>query len=196
MLYRFGQSILSLLFNTIYDIKIIGDENLPKSGAVIVCANHISALDPVLLGVFLRRPICFMAKHELFDIKLFGFIITKLGAFPVNRDAVEITTLKKALEVLKSGQVMGIFSQGGRLDTVNEDEGKAGVALFAVKSGAPVVPVGIKGSFKPFSRLTVSIGKPMSFKEYEGQKLRTPELSKLTKEIMVEVKKLAEQKLL
>lgn len=192
MLYRFAQTILRLILNILYDIEIIGDENLPKSGAAIVCANHISALDPVLLGGFLKRPICFMAKHELFDIKLLGLLITKLGAFPVNRDAVEITTLKKALEVLKNGLVMGIFSQGGRIDTVNEDEGKAGVAMFAVKSGAPVVPVGIKGSFRPFSRLIINIGKPISFEEYAGKKLRTPELSKLTKEIMTEIKKLAE----
>jgi len=192
MFYKFGQLFLCLIFNVFYDVEVIGDKNLPKSGAAIVCANHISIWDPIILGAFLNRPICFMAKHDLFDIKGFGFIITKLGAFPVNRESVEITTLKRALEILKNGMIMGIFAQGARLEVFNEDDGKAGVALFAVRSGAPVVPVGIKGSFKPFSRLIINIGEPLSFNEYKDKKLRSPELSKLTKEIMVKIKGLAE----
>ena len=196
MLYRFGQGVLRLLFHTFYDIEVIGESNLPKSGSAIVCANHISVLDPVLLGAFLDRPLCFMAKQELFKFKPLGALITALGAFPVNRDAVELTTIKRALDILKSGNAMGIFSQGGRMLTreVNVDAGKAGVALFATRSESPVIPVGIKGSFRPFTRVTIHVGEPIIFSEHNGKKLRTPELAELTKKIMIQIKKLSEDK--
>jgi len=165
MLYKFGRLILRLLFHTFYDIEVIGSDNLPVTGSVIVCANHSSLLDPVLLGAFIKRPLCFMAKQELFNFKPLGALLTALGAFPVNREAVEITTLKRALDILKNAQVMGIFSQGGRMDTVEVDveAGKAGVALFATRSSSPVVPVGIKGSFRPITKVTVRLGEPIYF---------------------------------
>jgi len=194
MLYRFGKAVLRLFFHAFYDIEVIGAQNLPKSGAVIVCANHSSLLDPVLLGVFINRPLRFMAKKELFDFKPLGVLITALGAFPVNREAVEIATMRQAVEILKNGQVLGIFSQGGRAATteVDVESGKAGVALFATRSESPVVPIGIKGSFRPFTGVVVSLGEPMNFEEYNGKRIRTPELAELTKKIMVQIKNLSE----
>jgi len=194
MLFKFLQSILRLFFNIVYDIEVVGAENLPKDGSAIVCANHISFLDPLLLGAFLDRHLHFMAKYELFKFPPLAWLLTKLGAFPVNRQSVEITSLKRALEVLKNGKAMGIFAQGGRdKAVVHEDDGKAGVAMFAVRGAAPVIPVGIKGSFWAFTRITINIGAPMRFEEPEGKKLRAAELSLLTKEIMREIKCLSER---
>jgi len=193
--FKLVQLILRFFLSIIYDIEVVGEENLPEDGSVIVCANHKSALDPLLLGAFIKRPLCFMAKHELFIFPPLGWVISKLGAFPVNRKSVEITSIKRALSVLKKGRAMGIFAQGGRdVTVVNEDDGKPGVALFAVRGNSPVVPVGINGSFIPFTRLIINMGKPIHFEQEEGKKLRAAELSVLTKQIMREIKKLAEQK--
>ena len=195
MFFKLMQSLLRVILNTFYDVEIKGEENLPEDGSVIVCANHMSALDPLLLGAFIKRPLCFMAKHEIFIFPPLGWIVSKLGAFPVNRNSVEITSIKRALEVLKNGKAMGIFAQGGRdVSVITEDSGKAGVALFAVRGRSPVVPVGIKGSFIPFTRLIINMGKPMYFEEENmGKKFKAADLSVLTKKIMLEIKRLSEQ---
>jgi len=189
-LYKAASVLFHFYMHTVYDIEYIGGENLPKDGAVIICANHKSVADPLLLGGILERPIHFMAKQEIFKNKFFSWVLREIGAFPVNREAVEMTSFKHALGVLKNGEIMGIFSQATRKNAVDENEGKAGVALFATKSGAPVVPVGITGDYKWFSKMIINVGEPMDFKEYEGKRLRTPELEELTKEIMTKVKSL------
>jgi len=193
MIFKFVKLVVRSIFHMLYDIEFIGMDKLPQEGAFIICANHISNLDPVLLVAFVRRNVRFMAKHELYKIPVLGGILTAVGAFPVNREAVEITSIKHALGLLKKGEVMGIFAQGSRATSeVDEESGKAGVAMFAVRANVPVVPVGIKGSYRPFTRIVVNIGEPMYFQEEEGKKMRSAELSVLTKQIMLEIKKMAE----
>jgi len=178
--------------NILYDIEVVGVDNVPKDGALIACSNHMSNFDPILLGAFLPRHIHFMAKRELFKIPVVGQLMKLLGAFPVNREAVEITSIKVALQTLKEGKTLGIFAQGGReTAALKEDEGKAGVAMFAVRGGAPVLPIGVQGSFKIFTKLVVNIGKPMYFEEAEGKKMKSAELSVLTKRVMQEIKRLS-----
>lgn len=194
MAFKLVQLILRSFMNILYDIEIVGVENLPKQGAVIVCSNHLSNFDPILLGAFLPRHIYFMAKYELFRIPVVGQLIKLLGAFPVNREAVEITSIKTALQTLKEGKALGIFAQGGRESTaLKADEGKAGVAMFAVRGSAPVLPIGVRGSFRIFTRLVVNIGEPMHFEEQEGKKMKSAELSVLTKQVMAEIKRLSTQ---
>ena len=189
-LYKAAKGLFYLYMHTFYDVEYIGRENLPKDGAVIVCANHKSVSDPLLLGGILERPLHFMAKQEIFKNKFFSWVLREIGAFPVNRKTVEMTSFKHALGVLKNGEIMGIFSQATRKTQIDENEGKAGVALFASKSGAPVVPIGISGNYKWFSKMTINMGEPIDFSEYSGKRLRTPELEELTKEIMGKVKQL------
>jgi len=192
MIFRFVKLVVRSIFHMLYDIEFVGMDKLPKEGAFIICANHISNMDPILLVAFVRRNVRFMAKHELYKIPLLGRILTAAGAFPVNRESVEITSIKHALGLLKNGEVMGIFAQGGRVTSeVDEDSGKAGVAMFAVRANAPVVPIGIKGNYRPFTRIVINVGEPMHFKEEEGKKMRSAELSILTKQIMAEIKRLA-----
>jgi len=193
MIFKFVKLVVRSIFHILYDIEFIGIDKLPEKGAFIICANHISIMDPILLVAFVRRNVRFMAKHELYKIPLLGSILTAAGAFPVNRESVEITSIKHALGLLKNGEVMGIFAQGGRVASeVDEDSGKAGVAMFAVRASAPVVPIGIKGNYRPFTRMVINIGEPMYFQEEEGKKMRSAELSVLTKQIMAEMKKLAD----
>jgi len=196
IIFKFVQLILRSFMNILYDIEIVGVENVPKEGAVIVCSNHLSNFDPILLGAFLPRHIHFMAKDELFRIPVVGQLIKLLGAFPVNREAVEITSIKHALQTLKEGKALGIFAQGGRESTkLKEDEGKAGVAMFAVRGKAPVLPIGVQGSFRVFTKLVVNIGNSMYFEDQEGKKMKSAELAVLTKQVMAEIKRLSDESL-
>ena len=190
--FRLVQLVLRSFMNILYEIEIVGVENVPRDGGVVVCSNHLSNFDPILLGAFLPRHIYFMAKYELFRIPIVGQLMKLLGAFPVNREAVEITSIKVALHCLKEGRALGIFAQGGRESAaLKEDEGKAGVAMFAVRGGAPVLPIGVQGSFRIFTKLVVNIGKPMHFEDHEGKKMKSAELAVLTKEVMAEIKRLS-----
>ena len=192
--FKFIQLILRSFMSILYEVELVGVENVPKEGAIIVCSNHLSNFDPILLGAFLPRHIYFMAKRELFRIPVVGQLMKLLGAFPVNREAVEITSIKVALQTLKEGRALGIFAQGGReTKPLKEDEGKAGVAMFAVRGSAPVLPIGVQGSFRMFTKLVVNIGKPMHFddNQEDGKKMKSAELAVLTKEVMLEIKRLS-----
>jgi 1-acyl-sn-glycerol-3-phosphate acyltransferase len=148
----------------VFRIRREGCENLPASGPVIVCSNHRSDLDPVLLGATLTRPLCFMAKEELFRVPVLSGLIRLLGAFPVRRGKGDTEAIRKSLRVLKDGKVLAMFPEGTRLrEGTLPATFKAGVALFAYKTGADILPAAIvcKGKVRPFKRIRVVIGKPI-----------------------------------
>ena len=154
----------------IYRLKVEGLENVPKDNSYIVCANHLSTLDPPMLaGIFPRR-VAFMAKQELFDIPFICWWIDWLGTFAVNRESLDPSTIKTAMEIKKSNWVLGIFPQGTRQKpgTIeNVTKGFAGVARLMKCS---VLPVGIVGTEKathiPFTgKVTVKIGKPIPYEK-------------------------------
>lgn len=149
------------LFKALFPLKIHGKENLPDKGPAILCANHISLLDPILLGCISRAHVTFMAKRELFTIPIIGKIIAKLGTFPVNRGQVDRKAIKNSLAELKAGQVFGIFPEGTR-KTENKKPLK-GVGFLAARSKAPVVPVSISGPYKPFRSLQVTVYPPLTY---------------------------------
>lgn len=188
--YFLGRTFATFYFYTFYNMKIIGSGELPEKGSFIICSNHINLLDPVVIAICFHRKVHFMAKKSLFKNKFIAFVIKRLGAFPVDRASVGLSTFKYAMALLKSGKVMGIFSQGTRMSSVDEESAKAGVSLFAVKSESKVVPVGIKSSFKLFSDVTVNIGKPMEFSG-DGKKITKEQLEDITKEIMMKIKDLS-----
>ncbi|MBW4082852.1 1-acyl-sn-glycerol-3-phosphate acyltransferase [Paenibacillus sp. S150] len=166
MIYVICRGLLRLIYAILFPLKIIGKENVPEEGGVLLCANHISLLDPMTIGIKLRRQVKYMAKAELFKVPVLGWLINKLGAFPVKRGGVSKESIKTALNTLRSGHVMGIFPEGTR----NSDSGvaKKGAASFALRSGAAVVPAAIVGSYKPFRRMTVIYGAPIDLSSFAG----------------------------
>ena len=114
MLYGFLKGILPTMFRIIYRAEVHGEENVPKEGGAIIAANHISLWDPPFVGAFCPRRVSFMAKKELFENSVFSSIITKLGAFPVNRGAADRNAIKTALSVLSEGKCLGLFPEGTR----------------------------------------------------------------------------------
>ncbi|AIQ59567.1 lysophospholipid acyltransferase family protein [Paenibacillus borealis] len=166
MIYAICCGLLRLIYAILFPLKIVGRENVPKEGGVLLCANHISLLDPMTIGIKLKRQVKYMAKAELFNVPVLGWLIKQLGAFPVKRGGVSKESIKTSLNTLRSGNVMGIFPEGTR----NSDSGaaKKGAASFALRSGAAVVPAAIIGSYKPFRRMTVVYGAPIDLSSFEG----------------------------
>ncbi|MCL1882221.1 MAG: 1-acyl-sn-glycerol-3-phosphate acyltransferase [Defluviitaleaceae bacterium] len=182
MFYRLCRAIAWFLGHLMYRFEITGRENIPKDGAFLLCANHIHVFDAIALSIFIKREPRFMAKKELFKPGFFNWFFNSFGAFPVDRQAtVDMKAYRKTLEILKDGHGVVIFSQGTRMKDF--DNAKGGVAVFALKSGAPIIPAGIRASYKLFSKVEVHYGKPISMDEYAGQKVKT----ELVNEVMATV---------
>ncbi|HHX77067.1 MAG TPA: 1-acyl-sn-glycerol-3-phosphate acyltransferase [Firmicutes bacterium] len=190
MFYSIVKSIFRLFFLLFYPYKVEGRDNIPSKGPLIVCSNHISWLDPPLIGVIMPRKVHFMAKEELFDIFLLGAAIKKLDAFPVKRGSADLKTIKTALKHLKNKEFLSLFPEGTRSKTGEIGEALPGVALIALKSEAPVLPAAIKGRYKLFRKVKVNIGKPLVFPAYYGQKAKKELLEEISSSIMNEIKRL------
>lgn len=162
-------SIVKFLVRTyyavVYPVRLIGEPNIPQ-GAVIMCANHISSRDPILLLLWLKRKITFMAKKELFKTKLIGAVLREAGAFPVDRGHADLAAIRESMRVLKGGNVLGIFPQGTRSVSNEHTQMHGGAALIAQRSKAPVVPVYIDGPYRLFRRTTIYIGRPIDLTDF------------------------------
>src|SRR5690625_3879692 len=106
-LYPLGKALVSALFYPFYRIKVIGKENFPKEGGVLLCTNHIDNLDPPVVGITCPRTVHFMAKEELFELPILKGILPKVKAFPVKRGMSDRQAMRTALSLLKEGKVVG-----------------------------------------------------------------------------------------
>lgn len=186
-LYSFGKKLIYTIFKPYFRLQIIGTENFPKEGGVLVCANHISNLDPPMVGITAPREIHFMAKSELFSVPILGKLLTRLHAFPVRRGMSDREALRKGLKVLNDGNVLGIFPEGTRSKTGELGKGLAGAGFFALRTNAQVVPCAIVGKYKPFSKLKVVYGKPIDMTDLRKNKASADEVTEI---IMAEIHKL------
>lgn len=175
MFYKTAKVILRFIMLFVFRIEFKGGENMPGEGGVILASNHKSYWDPVVLALASPRKLRFMAKSELFKNKLFGGLITALGAFPVQRGKGDIGAVKSALTILKGDGVMLIFPEGKRCkdDTA---EAKPGAVMLAARARVPVVPAYISGKYRWFSKITVTFGEPIYYEEYYEKKAVVSEL--------------------
>ncbi|TCZ81235.1 1-acyl-sn-glycerol-3-phosphate acyltransferase [Paenibacillus albiflavus] len=185
MFYRFIRMLVNFIYTILFRLKTEGTENIPATGPVILCANHISVLDPPTVGIRIKRPVKFMAKEELFAKPILGVIIRNLGAFPVKRGGVSKESIKHTLTILREGNVLGIFPEGTTKGTTG-GMGKKGVASFALKTGAAVVPVAIIGKYKLFQQVVVKYGKPVDLSEFDSGSSEDLELA--TEKIMAVIR--------
>ncbi len=188
MVYSFAHFITWLFFSTIYRVKASGLEHIPQHGAVIVCCNHISTLDPPLLGTPLKRKIHYMAKAELFRFPGLAWLLLQLGAFPVKRGGVSKDAIKRSLELLKDGKVIGVFPEGTR--NRPDEPGKKGAASLALKSGATVIPAAIIGRYSLFRTIRIIYGKPIDLSGFADGGSTSDALEQATEKIMSEIRKL------
>ncbi len=167
----------------VHRAKIIGKENIPQEGPVIICGNHRTYLDPPLIEATCGRYARFLAKEELTKNPFFAFLGKVFDAILVKRDSKDVTAIKESLKTLKDGRCLALFPEGTRNGLEKGEAVKDGAAFFAVRSGAKVVPCGIKGGEKGNRKVTITYGKPLDFSEYKGTKDKET-LDKVTKEIM------------
>jgi 1-acyl-sn-glycerol-3-phosphate acyltransferase len=188
--YSFARSAVNTVLKPIYRIEVIGKENIPSEGGVLLCANHISNLDPLIVGITTKRPVHFMAKDELFSVPVLGKIVSNVNAFPVKRGMSDREALRKGLAILKEGKVLGLFPEGTRSKTGEMGKGLAGAGFFALRSDAFVVPCAIIGPYKAFNKLKVVFGKPIDMDSVKSDKLNAEQATDM---IMEEIQKLINQ---
>jgi 1-acyl-sn-glycerol-3-phosphate acyltransferase len=152
MFYYVVRALCWVLLKIFWRMEIIGIENLPESGGLIIASNHVSYIDPAVLVASLNRKIYFIAKKEVFKNIFLSFILKKLNAFSVDRDNVDMIAFKKAINILKEEKVLGIFPEGTRSSNGELQELKLGALKIAMKTGVPILPVGINGTHKIYPR--------------------------------------------
>lgn len=161
--YKFGKGLFTFYFRCFNRVIIRGRENEIPEGAMVVFGNHYSNLDVFLLTIAFKRQIRFMAKHTLFGIPVVGYFVKAYGAFPVNREKTDLTSMKTALKILKEGEVLGIFPEGTRVRGEKFSDPKGGIAMFAWKTKSPVVPVHLeyRRRFHFLNHIEVTVGAPI-----------------------------------
>lgn len=168
----------------VFRVKRVGKENVPKTGAYIMCANHTSNWDAPILVSCTPRRMHVMAKAELFKNKFIYWFAEKCCVFPVKRGGKDIDSMKHSLKVLKDGEILMLFPEGTRNGINKNGKAQNGAAFMALRTGVPVIPVGIEGKMKPFYKVILHYGKPLDFSEYKSNKPEKEVLEKVSKEIM------------
>ncbi len=169
IIYWVTHVILRLVFGSITRFRVVGAENLPAEGGVLIAPNHLTYWDPPLVAVAIdSRMICFMGKESLFNKPVFSWYIRKIGTFPVRRGGADIKAFKTMLRLLKSDNAVLMFPEGTRGDGIKLGEPLPGIGGIAGSAGVPVVPVLVVNARKIrfFKRtdITVVFGRPMYFK--------------------------------
>ena len=187
LFYRICRIVLGFVFKIYYNPKIIGKENIPKSGPIVVAGNHVHLFDQCLTILSTKRYLCYMAKKEYFDNKKVAWFFKLNGCIPVDRSKKDSNAKQKALDVLKTGGAIGIFPEGTRNRT-NEllQPFKYGAVSLAQKTDATIVPFAITGEYKFRSKdLKVTFGKPFKTKNMSLEEAN----EKLYKEVLKLLKK-------
>lgn len=170
--YDVAKFFIFLYFKIIWRTEVVGLEKVPKSGGVLLAANHQSFADPPLVGCFLDRAIFYFAKEELFKVPVLGWIIKHVNAFPVKRFEHDIGAFKRAQHLLENGQVVLVFPEGRRNRSGLVGKAKSGVGMLAYKAKVPVVPVCVWNTNKmwTFTKIRVEYLDPIFPKPVDDEK--------------------------
>lgn len=190
LLFVLAYYLVGLVVRILHPTTVEGLERLPRSGALL-CPNHSSNWDPVLVA--LRLPVNYrlhvMAKEELFHFRPFGWLLRKLGAFPVSRGDSDIHAVKTAIQAIKDGDNLLIFPEGtvvrngvGYIDDLPA-HAKGGAAMIGVRTGAKLIPVFVDGEKKPFHRTRIIFGEPYE-PHYTGRRGTAEEMQKIANGVL------------
>jgi 1-acyl-sn-glycerol-3-phosphate acyltransferase len=184
-------ALLRFLYLLLFRLEVLGKENVPPTGPLILMINHIDALDPfIVVGIF-PRAVTPMSKIEVFGLPLIGILARAYGAFPIRRGQVDKRALRQAFRVLREGGVLLMAPEGTRSSTYSLQRGKEGMALIAVRTDSPLIPVAITGTehtghyWRRLRRAPVRIviGKPFRL-DPGGEQIRRALLRAMTDEAM------------
>lgn len=177
-LYWVFRAIFQVVFKVLNRLEVIGSENIPKAGGVIIAANHVSYLDPLVVGAALKRRATYMAREGLFKIPLLGTFVRSFS-IPVKRGRPQPSTIKEAVKRLNKGELIVMFPEGGRSADGSMLDAKRGIAVIAAMSKVPVVPTLILGTEKSLpvgakfikpAKIAVIFGNPIEIDKQETDK--------------------------
>ncbi len=180
MLWKAGRSFCRFFTTLMFDLKVYGRRNVPRSGGALLISNHESFLDPVVLGVNLPRMISFMARSTLFEKPLFAWLINGLNSFPVRRGESDIGAIKEALRRLEAGDILTIFPEGTRSADGEIGAIQPGIAMIVRRAGVPVIPAVVVGAWDAWPRrarfprrghVRVMYGPPLDVGNLKGKQI-------------------------
>ena len=179
-LWKLAQVIVRVGTTLMFDLKVYGRDNVPDEGGALMVSNHQSFLDPALLGVQLRRPMSYLAKSELWNNRLFGWLITHLYAFPVQQGKGDVGAIKETIRRLQEGHLLNIYPEGSRTEDGELLPIQPGAALVIRRAGVPVIPAVVDGSFQAWPKwkklphpypVRVLIGKPVMLDHLKSKEI-------------------------
>lgn len=198
--YRPGSAICGFLARLLFNARIEGVENIPRSGAFILVSNHCSNVDPPILGWAIgnqvNRVVHFLSKVEMRSWPVIGWLASQSGVIFVRRGEADRAAQRLALGALSSGRPIALFPEGTRSRDGHLKAGKSGAAYLAMRSGAPLLPVGIAGTHRIFpgrsrwphpTRVRIRIGQPFSLPHVPAGRLERATLTDATEHIMGEM---------
>lgn len=195
--YRTEQWLIRNFVRCVFGLRYSGAENIPPSGGVLLAANHKSYLDPPVVGAGLSRELRYFAKRQLFEIPILGAIIRDCGGFPVDREAFDRRAVSTALQIVRSGGALLVFPEGTRIRKRGLGEPREGIALLALESGVPVVPVHVASAWEPrrtlFRRIPVQVryGAPLVFESLPRGIERRTQYAQVSQQIFAAIAALA-----
>jgi len=172
ILREITKTILRFYLRLFHRVKYYGLENIPPAGGAILASNHPTYMDPVVIRVGVRRRICWMAWDALFRVPVLGWMIRNMSAYPVDPDRADRSAYRQTLELLRRGEIVGVFPEGGRSYQPLMGLPRSGAVRLAARAGVPVIPVSIAGAFRVWpryrllprpGRIAVTIHKPLAF---------------------------------
>ena len=178
--WKLARAVARLFSSTFFSLKAYGRHHVPQTGGVLLVANHQSYLDPILLGVHLRRHMSYLAKSELFTNEHFGGLIRALNAFPVKQGAGDVGAVKETIKRLREGHMLNVYPEGSRSTDGELGPILPGAGLVVKKAGVPIIPVVIEGSYDAWPKdrklfrphpVSVMYGPPLDVRGMKGHEI-------------------------
>jgi len=178
--YHFWYTLSKIAARFFFNYRVIHPERLLEEGPVILASNHQSYFDPPLVGICSRRDVYYLARKTLLDAPMLGNLLPHINVIPVDRDGNDMSALKKIIRLVRSGNGVVLFPEGTRSPDGTLQRGKSGIGLIIAKTGAPVQPIRIFGSYEAFPKksgnasgkitmtpISVVVGEPLRFSKEE-----------------------------
>jgi 1-acyl-sn-glycerol-3-phosphate acyltransferase len=194
-LYWCGYTLCKTVAKIGFRYRAFGQDNIIEDGPAIMAANHQSYLDPPLVGITCRAELYYLARKTLFENKLFGSILSRVNALPVDLSGADLTAIRAVINLLKQGHRTVIFPEGTRSLTGQIQQARPGIGMIIAKTLAPVVPMRIFGSFQAWPKggkikpypVTVVVGKPIRFKKEDFGAKNREAYQKISEQVLATI---------